>query len=127
MRRQLAAGVLLLALTGCGGGDGDGPPKDVAGHLTSVDAALKAHRYDDARAAIQRLVSATQQAQEKGTYDEEQAQRVLAAAAVLTNALPTPAAAPTAAPQPTAQPKQGAPAPAPEPKKRRGKKGHDGD
>ena len=122
MRRHVVAAVLLVALTGCGSHD-DGPPKDVAGHLTSVDAALKAGRFDEARAALQRLVSATKEAQQDGSYDDEQAQRVLAAAAVLTNALPAPAPAVTAAPSPS--PKPAAPKPAPAPKRHKKKHGHD--
>lgn len=91
------AGVLLaaLALVSCG----DQPPAAVTvpgltDSLTEVDAAVADKRYRAARRALARLTATTLEARRTGELGQDQADRILAAAARLEHELPTPPPAP---------------------------------
>lgn len=128
MNRILAALGLVLALvvtSGCGSAEQsalDQVPA-LSARLDRIDAAVADRRFGAARDRIDDLVSATVQARDAGDLDTAAADRILAAAAQLLSALPTPVRTPT--PTPSAAPTTRAPAPEPkaEPEKKPGNKG----
>ncbi|AEG43236.1 hypothetical protein [Isoptericola variabilis] len=90
-RLLAAAGTAALLVTGCAAEPGpDGPVPELAAVYSSIEDALSAERYDEARRDLRRLVAATESARAAGDLDEARADRVLAAAARLLATLPDP-------------------------------------
>ena len=93
--------VCAMALTGCGGSSApaDKAP-DLADALTVVEDAVEQQRYAQARRHLQELVATTEDARAAGDLDDDEADRVLAAAARLLTVLPAPAARQPSEPAP---------------------------
>lgn len=110
-----AAGVLLVSsmLGGCGGDAPAGEQVPALGQrLARVDAAVEAGDYAQARTAVEALVNDTAQAKVAGDLSDEQAERVLDAAADVLARLP--ASTPSPAPSPaTTSPSPSTSLPAP--------------
>ncbi|WP_435769010.1 hypothetical protein [Nocardioides sp. SYSU DS0651] len=107
-----ACAVVLALLSGCGS---DPAPAEALPQLdrmlTAVDEAMAERRYGAARNRIDALVAEVREARESGDLDPQQADRVLAAAAVLRNALPAPPKpSPTPSPKPAPEPTEDPPA-----------------
>jgi hypothetical protein len=99
MRRALLAVALVAA---CGGGP-DPAPTALTSSLTRVDRLVAAHDYAAARMALEDLVRRTAVARENGELDDARADRITAAAARLSAALPRPVVTPS--PTPSAPPR----------------------
>jgi len=110
-RRRAARSVASLLgtvvlLTGCGGGTA--PADEVpllADRLEGVDRAVSTGDDAQIREQVEALVNATERARDAGQLDDEQAERVLAAADSLLAQLPD------ATPQPSPSPRTSSPAP----------------
>ena len=100
----LAAAVVVAA--GCGNTVATPPGEAVpalSAQLTKVDDALSAQRYTEARKALDGLIRRTITARDTGQITSDQANRILAAAALLAADLPVsrPTVSPTPSPSPT--------------------------
>jgi hypothetical protein len=89
LRACVAVSAALLAFTACGE---DVPPgervPDLARQLDRVDAAIESGRYEEARSAVEDLVNTTAQAEVGGEVSDDEADRILDAAAALLEELP---------------------------------------
>lgn len=100
----LTGALLLFPLTGCAGDTSPGEAVPALRQaLSRVDEAVAAERYGRARAELTALVRQTVEAQEAGRISDEDAARILAAAAQLSASLPESSPTPTV----TASPGQG--------------------
>lgn len=97
----------VVLLTGCGG---DTAPADevplLADRLALVDRAVSSGNETQIREQVETLIDATERARDAGQLDDEQAERVLAAADSLLARLPD-----EATPQPSPSPPTSSPAP----------------
>ena len=95
-RRWGRAGVVgasFVLLAGCGGSSAPSDDVPALGDaLDQVDEAIVAGQYDDARSALDELVATATAGREGGELGREEADRILAAAADLSAALPEEAA-----------------------------------
>ncbi len=101
--RRLAALALAAVLTaGCGSGDtpADAAP-ELAEQLARVDRAVATGEERQIRERVEALVAATEAALESGRLDDEQADRILAAAEALLRRLPAEEPAPEPSPSPS--------------------------
>jgi hypothetical protein len=97
----------VVLLTGCGGGTA--PADEVpllADRLAGVDRAVSSGDEAQIREQVEALVNATERARGAGQLDDEQAERVLAAADSLLAQLPD-----ETTPQPSPSPRTSSPAP----------------
>ena len=96
-------GLVITALlaSGCGGTTPSEAAPELAQQLARVDRAVVSG--DDARIRdrVESLKSATEAARDAGRLDEQQADRILAAADALLARLPEPAPQPSATPSPS--------------------------
>ncbi|HWJ82853.1 MAG TPA: hypothetical protein VNS55_11495 [Nocardioides sp.] len=90
-RAALVAAVvpLVLPLTGCGSEETPGRAvPELAARLDKVDAAIEGGNYDKARTAVRQLVADAAQAELAGDITGDQADRIVASARDLLDALP---------------------------------------
>ena len=105
-RRLAILALTALLVAGCGGASApaDSAP-ELAEQLTRVDRAVAAGDEVRIRERVEALASATEAARDDGTLDDEQADRILAAADELLAQLPDEAPAPEPSPTtPTSSP-----------------------
>lgn len=148
-RRLVAVALAAILLAGCGG---ESSPADaapaLADQLAGVDRAVAAGDEERIRDRVESLVAATEAARDSGRLDDEQADRILAAADALIARLPTedpppkpspssPSSSPSSSPTPSPTPDEEAdeekeeeeepkPAPHEKPEKPKKGKGHKG-
>ena len=90
-RRTAAALAMTVLLLGAGCGDEESPAEaapELSARLEKVDAAIEDEDYARARDAVRALVNDTAQAEVAGDISDEQADRILQAAAALLDQLP---------------------------------------
>jgi hypothetical protein len=100
--RRLAA-LALTAVLAAGCGDDSTPAEaapELAEQLASVDRAVAAGKEPMIRQRVESLVAATEAARDSGRLDEEQADRILAAADALLARLPAEKPTPKPTPSP---------------------------
>ena len=117
MRRILLALALVAA---CGNGP-EPAPAALTSTLSRVDKLVAAHDYGSARLALEDLVRRTAVARENGEIDAARADRITAAAARLSAALPRPVVTPSPTPSPQPRDSDG------DGDRGKKKKGHDKD
>lgn len=87
-RRAAGALCLLLLLTACGGGSPADSVPELERELSAIDDALSEPDYAEAQEHLETLVATAEDARAAGDLDDEDADRVLAAAARLLAELP---------------------------------------
>ncbi len=101
----LTTAVVVALAAGCGG---DQPPSSavpaLSDRLQRVDDAVVAQRYAEVRRSLDELRSATQEAEESGDLDPDDAERILTAADTLLAALPTSSDSSSPSPSPSMSP-----------------------
>ena len=119
-RRPTAGRLATLALTtimsaGLAAGCGNEAPADSAPELSTqlarVDRAVKAGDETMIRQRVDALVDATQAARDAGQLDDQQADRILAAANALLARLPAETPTPEPSPSPSSSPTTASPSP----------------
>ena len=129
LARRLAALALMAVVTaGCGGesAPADAAP-ELAAQLERVDRAVVAGDEVRIRQRVEALVEATESARGEGRLDDEQANRILAAAEAMLAQLPVEAPAPEPPSPPTSSPTTETPEPPQEDEDDEGDEGDEGD
>ncbi|RJS45548.1 hypothetical protein [Nocardioides cavernaquae] len=103
MKRLAFALATVLLLGGCG--DAEPTPAEavpaLGTQLEAIDGLIADGHWRQARAALRALITSTEEARAAGDLDHADADRVIAAATRMLNALPTPPPAVTPSPTPT--------------------------